>query len=227
MSKRRYSEEEIAAIFERATDLRNAARQLPPGDGLTLAELQEIGREVGIAPEAVARAAQSLTRFEPAAPRKFFGVTIGVGRTVDLERRLTDKEWENLVADLRETFDAAGEVSYDGPFRQWSNGNLKVMLEPTESGHRVRLRTIKGSAREMMTGGAATLGMAGAVSLVLLATGGFAESWPMAALLAVVGLGMFGLSAIRLPGWARLRARQMEAVAERLALTTESSASDR
>jgi len=31
----------------------------------------------------------------------------GVGRTVDLERRLTDAEWDQLVVDLRETFDAA------------------------------------------------------------------------------------------------------------------------
>lgn len=223
MSERRYTEEEVAAIFERATEIRkDARRRLPPGDGLTLAELQEIGREVGIAPEVVSEAARALSKPEPATPRRFLGVRIGVGRTVDLDRRLTDQEWEGLVADLRETFDAAGKVSYEGPFRQWSNGNLKVMLEPTGTGHRVRFRTVKGSAREMMTAGAATLGMAGVVALTMIGSGRFGESWPAAAFLAAVGLGMFGISALRLPGWARLRARQMELVAERLALTTES-----
>jgi hypothetical protein len=34
-----------------------------------------------------------------------------------------------------------------------------------------------------------------------------------------MGLGMFGFGALQLPGWARLRRRQMDEVASRLALT--------
>jgi hypothetical protein len=227
MSDRRYSEEEVAAIFERAAEEQQAARRrLPPGEGMTLVELQGIGREVGIAPESVAWAARSLDRSDPPPTRTFLGLPIGVGRSVDLDRRLSDPEWERLVADLRETFDAAGTVSYDGPFRQWSNGNLKVMLEPTETGHRVRLRTVKGGARELINGGLASLGLAGAVVLALLGSGQLAEAWPVTALLGLVGLGMFGAGALRLPGWARLRARQMEAVISRLELETEAARSD-
>ena len=33
------------------------------------------------------------------------GTTVGVGRYVDLPRRLTEEEWNQLVVDLRMTFD--------------------------------------------------------------------------------------------------------------------------
>jgi hypothetical protein len=39
----------------------------------------------------------------------------------------------------------------------------------------------------------------------------------------VAGAAMFTIGAARLPGWARIRRRQMEGVAARLALATESS----
>ena len=58
MTEPRYNEEEVAAIFERAAEAQQTARRhLPPGEGMTLADLQEIGREVGIPPELVAQAA--------------------------------------------------------------------------------------------------------------------------------------------------------------------------
>jgi hypothetical protein len=61
MSDRRYDDEETAAIFLTAAENPQAAPlHLPSNEGLTLADLQEIGREVGISPEAVAQAAQAL-----------------------------------------------------------------------------------------------------------------------------------------------------------------------
>jgi hypothetical protein len=42
-----------------------------------------------------------------------------------------------------------------------------------------------------------------------------------------MGLGMFGFGALRLPGWASLRRRQMEGVAARLALAEGPAAPDR
>ncbi len=160
----RYSEEDVAAIFQRAAEAQQSApRQLTVGDGMTLAELQEVGREVGIPPELVAQAARSLDQLARSSSQTFLGLPIGVGRSVKLGRELTESEWEQLVVDLRETFDARGTVRYDGPFRQWTNGNLQALLEPTPTGHRLRLRTMKGDARGLMTAGLGFLGVAGAV----------------------------------------------------------------
>jgi hypothetical protein len=223
MNERRYSEDEVAAIFEQAAQAQQTARrQIPPGEGMTLADLQEIGRDVGIPSELVAQAARSMDQAGRPASRRFFGLPIGVARTIDLNRQLSDEEWEHLVVDLRETFDARGTVRYDGPFRQWTNGNLQALLEPTASGHRVRLRTVKGDARAQMTAGLSMLGVTAAILIAFGVTGQFAEAWPVTGFLSAIGLGMFGIGAIRLPGWARLRSRQMEAIAGRLALAVKS-----
>src|SRR5918995_656465 len=93
MDERRFNDDEVAAIFAKATDVKTTTRQrnLQPSDGLTLAELQEIGREVGIAPDRVAQAAASIDRVGTATSRRFLVLPLGVGRTVELDRRLSDE----------------------------------------------------------------------------------------------------------------------------------------
>ena len=139
MTNRRFNEAEVAEIFERASELQHTgSRQIPPSEGMTLSQLQEIGREVGISPE-------SLT--------------------------------------------LAG------------------------------LRTVKGDARGLMTGGLAMLGFAVTTGIVVVAQGAFDDTGMIMALttLATMGAGMFGVSSLRLPGWARLRKEQMEGVLARAA----------
>jgi hypothetical protein len=229
MTERRYNEDEVAAIFERAAEAQQSVRrQLPPGEGMTLADLQEIGREVGIPAELVAQAARSMDRGGQPASRSFIGLPIGVGLTVDLDRPLSDEEWERLVVDLRETFDARGSVRYDGPFRQWTNGNLQALLEPTPTGHRVRLQTVKGDSRALMTGGVGMLGVAAATLAAVAVASGLGDTGALTGVgfLSLMGLGMFSIGALRLPRWAQLRRRQMEGVAARLALAAESQSPD-
>ena len=217
MTERRFSEDEVAAIFERAAQAPSTGqRQLPSGEGMTLAQLQEIGREVGIAPESIAHAARSLQVAGQPTSRRFLGLPIGVGHTVDLGRRLSDDEWERFVVDLRETFDARGRVKQEGSLRHWSNGNLQALLEPTETGHRIRLRTMHGGSRALMTGGLVMMALSG-VAVLIGATGGNAGAIDSPGLVALMGAGMFGYSALRLPGWARIRRRQMEELSARIA----------
>lgn len=218
MTQRRFDEAEVAAIFRQAAEAQHTRQQqLPAGEGLTLAELQEIGGEVGISSELIRQAATSMEKGGVPTSRTFFGLPIGVGRTIELGRRLTDEEWERLVVDLRETFDARGTVRQDGSLRQWTNGNLQALLEPTETGHRVRLRTVKGDARGMMIGGVSMFG-AGAVSLLAAVFQGTVDAGMLSSLgfLATMGAGMFGAGALRLPGWARARRQQMQEIAHRL-----------
>jgi hypothetical protein len=219
MTDRRYGEDEVAAIFQRAAEAQQTARrQLPPGEGMTLAELQAIGREVGIPPELVAQAARSVDAAGSPASRRLLGFPIGVGCTVELDRHLSESEWERLVLDLRETFDARGRVSAQGRFRQWTNGNLQALVEPTPTGDRLRLKTVNGSARSLMNTGLAGIGVAAVVLLVSQLGGWDPGTIRGVTLLASLGAGMFGVGALRLPGWARLRRRQMEGVTTRLAL---------
>ena len=219
MTERRYSDSEIAAIFRAAADgPLLPEREVPREEGLTLTELQAIGREVGIAPEAVAQAAQGLDVRRGAQSRRFLGLPIGVARTVNLNRRLSDEEWERLVVQLREVFNARGVTRTDGSLRQWTNGNLQVLLEPTETGHRLRFGTLHGGASAMIGAGLVALGVAGFVAIITAFGGHVGDAGAGIAFLSLAGLGMIASGALRLPGWARLRGRQMEAIATKVAL---------
>jgi hypothetical protein len=217
MSERRYSDSEIAEIFQRATEAPHPQRSaLVSSEGMTLAELQEIGREAGIAPESVAQAARSLTLSPQPTLRRFLGLPIAVGRSMDLDRKITDAEWEQIVVDLRQTFDARGRVREEGSFRQWTNGNLQALVEPTPTGNRLRLKTLNANARTLMLAGVAMAGV-GAATVVGALAGGTGIALDSAIQIGTIGAALFAVGAIRLPRWARLRQRQMEEVIARVA----------
>ncbi len=214
----------MAAIFRAAAEgPQSPQRAVPAEEGLTLTELQAIGREVGISPAAVAQAAQALDIRRGTASRTFFGLPIGVARTVNLNRRLTDQEWEHLVVQLREVFNARGSTRSDGSLRQWTNGNLQVLLEPTETGHRLRFRTMHGAARASIGAGFAALAMAAAAAMATALRGHLGDAMPGIALVLAMGVGMIVNGALRLPGWARLRGRQMDALAAQIASPPDSA----
>jgi hypothetical protein len=228
MPDRRYNDDEVAAIFAKAAE----GPQSPPlqaarDEGMTLAELQDIGREVGIAPEAVASAAKSLELRPQAAARSLLGMPIGVARTIELHRRLTEGEWEALVVQLREVFDARGSVSSNGSFRQWTNGNLQALLEPTANGHRLRLSTVKGNIGFSMVAGAAMIAVGVTSAFTAAAAGHAGTAAAEAGIFFLLGVGTIVTNAVRLPRWARLRGRQMDAIASRLALETGSESTDK
>jgi len=221
MTDRRYDDDEIAAIFQKAAEgPQSAPLQSGRENGMTLAELQDIGREVGISPEAVASAARSLENRPRAAALSFLGLPIGVERSIVLDRRLTEPEWEQLVVELREVFNARGVVKSDGSFRQWTNGNLQALLEPTPTGHRLRLSTVKGNIRLSMAAGAAMLGVSAIMTAAAVAAGNVGTMLPQIGMMSLLGVGAVGSGVFRLPGWARLRGRQMDEITSRLAAET-------
>ena len=217
MTERRYTQDEVEAIFQRAAEAQQAVPLLRnPDDGMTLGQLQEIGREVGITPDQIRYAASSIERTGHTTKRSLLGLPIGVGRAVDLDRKLTDSEWERLVVDLRDTFDAKGRLKQEGNFKQWSNGNLQVMLEPMGDRHRLRMRTFRANAQAYIAGGAAMV-VAGLALYVSRAAGGAPMDAGKFWMLLLMGGAMFGVGAAMIPAWARERQRQMREIAERVA----------
>ncbi|MEP6508616.1 MAG: hypothetical protein ABJC63_10360 [Gemmatimonadales bacterium] len=219
MAERQFSDEEVAAIFEKASEAESLAT-IAPGKGMTLAALQEIGREAGMSPEAIAQAALSLDLTAKAKPQTLLGLPIAVGQTIEVDRPLSEADWERLVADLRVTFNARGVLRQDGPFRQWTNGNLQALVEPTPTGFRLRLKTFNANARALVTMGAGGIAVAAvtSASLAIAGTAGSSGSVGGVALLGMLGAGMLGLGAIQLPAWARRRKAQMEEIVARAAL---------
>ena len=217
MTERRFSDAEVAQIFERATS-GHALQATRAAEGMTLAELQSIGKEVGIPADEIARAALSLSTGEAKPTRRFLGMTTGVGHTVHLARKLTDEEWERFIVDVRETFNARGTMTSQGSLKQWSNGNLQVLLEPTEAGHRVRFKTVKGDAPGML-GGGLVISAAAVIGEMTAALTGVAHDVGLVAsfgVLGAVGIGAVATTALRLPRWVRTRKAQMEELGARV-----------
>lgn len=214
MEERRFDDDEVAEIFRQAAT--PGSPELPAEGssvGMTLAELQDIGREIGVLPERIAAAAVAIGRSGGAERRKSFGMPISVGRTVELPRAPTDREWDVLVGELREVFDAPGKDSSRGEARRWSNGNLFAVVEPTVAGHRLRLGTRKSDALAYNLTGSVFLLMGLVAMIGMLAAG---QSFEIGAvMLSLVGAGLVGYNAIRLPKWSDERERQMEHIGAR------------
>lgn len=219
MTDRRYDEVETAAIFARASEAApSEPKQLTKREGWTLVELQAIGREAGLAPDEVAAAARAIDRPpQPVAPR-LLGIPIGVGRTVLLDRRMTDPEWERLVVLLRDTFDARGQLRVDGSLRQWTNGNLQVLVEPTAGGDRIRLRTRNASAQSLLTVGVTVISVSALTTAIGLLRGTLGVPGELLEMLpvALMGVGSIVAGWLRLRSWAPTRLQQMDDIAHRL-----------
>ncbi|HSK19034.1 MAG TPA: hypothetical protein VK912_07825 [Longimicrobiales bacterium] len=214
----RFNEEEAAAIFARAAEAEASGhRPASTTGGMTLAELQEIGREAGLQPEAVAQAAESLRRTDTHTPApKFLRLPIGVARTVPLERPLTDEEWGELVMQLRSTFNAGGRVDSAGNFREWRNGNLRVTAAPVAGGYQVDMRTSKGSARSLMTTGGIMAVLSGGLVVVGRLAGGIGPDPDSLTTMFTVGSALFGVGVLQIPIWARRRREEFDRIADRL-----------
>jgi hypothetical protein len=217
-AERRYNEDEVAAILERATAARpSQAAVRASSTGFTLAELQEIGVEAGIAPEEIAAAARSLATQATVPPaRTLLGAPRSVARTVPLSRELADAEWTRLVVALRETFGAEGRIREYGSLRTWRNGNLQVHAEPDGDGYRLRMQTLKGDALpRVLVAVVLTV-----VSLVLFmenTTDGWNQARTMlATAMGLTGIGMIAYVRASLPRWASARGAQMDAIAEKI-----------
>ena len=216
MDERRYEDAEVARIFQAAASPRaSEGRAVAPAGGFSLAELQAIGGEVGIEPERIAEAAAALDVRGVTVPRRtYLGMPVSVSRTVELPRAPTDREWEMLLAELRETFGARGKDRSSGGLRLWTNGNLHAYVEPSETGYRLRLGTTKGGAAQGIQMGMAAL-LVGLLLAVLLFVEVLDEDLSVFLFMPLIGAFLLASNAIRLPGWAREREEQMEYLAAR------------
>lgn len=219
MSKeRRYQNQEIREILELAgSDDLAEPESGPTADGLTASELQAIGREVGLAPARIAQALQEFEGRGELAPRKStLGLPATIGRTVSLTRAPTDSEWELIVAELRTTFGAKGEMSSAGGLREWSNGSLQDFIEPTSTGYRLRLADSREGALVASTlMGGFFLAFALFILLILLGKTDPGARFVVPVFFGLIGTGVIAGVRITLPGWADEREAQMQHITTR------------
>ena len=218
MSKeRRYQEHEVRQILDLAIGPEGApAQSFPAVEGLTLLQLQEVGREVGLPPNRITQAVAAFEGRGESVPR---GTTLGlptsVGTIVALPRSPTDREWELLIAELRTTFGGKGAVTSHGSLREWSNGTLHAFIEPTDTGHRLRLSDSRVGAVGGIALGGFLMAFALLIFVLLLGKDDPGYRFAAPAFFALMGGGLIAGSVLSLPGWAREQERRMEHINRR------------
>jgi len=214
--ERRFQDHEIREILDLAIlQDEGPVQAFPAVDGLTLRELQEVGREVGVSATRVAQAVAAFEGRGLSLPRgTTLGVPTSVGRVIPLSRDPTEREWELLIAELRATFDGKGKVATQGGLREWSNGAVHAFVEPTETGHRLRLI----DSREGAVGGVLIGGFLVAFALLMLVILRVEADlvFALVAFFGLIGGTLIGGTAVVLPRWAREREKQMEYIATRI-----------
>ena len=217
MSKeRKYEEHEVRQILDLAIGPEAPPQTIPAAEGLTLHQLQEVGREVGLPPDRITQAVAVFeARGEPVPRERTFGLPISVGSIVALPRSPSDREWELLIADLRTTFGGKGEVTSQGGLREWSHGTMHAFIEPTETGHRLRLTDSRQAAVAGIAFGGFILALALLIFVVLLGKEDPGFKFAVPAFFSLIGGGMIAGSVLSLPGWAREQEKRMEQINRR------------
>jgi hypothetical protein len=216
-SGRRYEEHEVRKILDLAISRDDApVPAIPSRDGLTLSQLQEIGREVGLPPERISEAVAVYERRGQLLPRKTsFGLPTSVGSSVALPRRPTDHEWERLVAELRTTFGGKGVVTAHGSMREWAHSSFHAFVEPTETGYRLRMTDSRAAALGVgVLFGGFLVAFASVILIALLSKEDPGLRLLIPALFGLGGVGVTTGSAIGLPAWASEQEKRMEHISK-------------
>ncbi len=168
MPERTYSEEEVAALLERAAELHlKSADHADHKAGLTLRELEAIASEAGIDPALLRQAAQELEK----PSRTLLDAPANTSATHLYEERwvpgtLTTDEWEDIVAELRHRYDTdmgtamgmpgygVGKIEQIGRTLEWRHTSMsgvetRVMIRQRGEGMRIRLSRRVGWASSM------------------------------------------------------------------------------
>lgn len=122
--RRRYSEEEVARLLERATELqRDEGSPGTVAGGLTLPELEEIATEAGIDPRYLRRAAVDLD--DGASPRSGWSWFTGAPVTLTFERtvagELRPDAFESVTAVIQQRVGTIGQASVVGRMLTWQS----------------------------------------------------------------------------------------------------------
>jgi len=186
VTDRRYTEEEMALILKRAVE--NQSSNLParsPDQGFTLAEMQEIGAEVGIDAAQITAAAKSL-EYRPNPPtRKVSLARAKFNRWVDVP--VEEKDLQEMMEVIRRNVKKPGEVREVLGGAEWKGktaaGTHQVSIRPEQEGTRIE---VAGTYTESLLGA-----LVGTSPLGALLAGAFANgqgaSVPLVLLVAVVG----------------------------------------
>lgn len=146
-TNRRYTDEEMRALIQRATELQ-AEAGTPDDQDLTLREIEVIAADLGLDPRHLHAAARELSlRPAPALAtrRNLFGAPFRVVHERIAPGPLTDAAWDQILAEIRAEIGGVGRVTQSGPSREWVHaldeglGHIRLSARTSEGGTHLHL----------------------------------------------------------------------------------------
>lgn len=225
----RFSEEEIQKILARAAQRQERADSAHDGPhtGLSLARLQEVAADVGIAPAHVEAAAREVVLHRDKSSGTVAGLPREVRALRSLPGTIKDAQWERMVAEFRKIFKKNGIPSQFGEVREWistseagESSPVVVRIEPDGAGG-MHLSV----QQSIVSVASLALGLGGGFSGVGLLFGilvgmGVLESAAAAFAWFMVALGVLGGGAgwVATLAWSRSQQRAIDQAADRAEL---------
>ena len=143
---RLYSEQEMGALIQRATELQQGSSDAFE-HGLSILEIERIAAELGITPEHLRNAALELENQSHTHDSKgFWGTPFQIDLNRVVEGALTDEQWEEIVLMLRTYTGRAGRTNDIGKTKEWSHfldeglGHTRVSISPREEQSTVKIQ---------------------------------------------------------------------------------------
>ncbi len=144
-ARRSYSEKELRALIQRATELHEAAKG-ESDRSLSLDEIEHIAAELGLPPEYLRTAALELEN-QPRSDKTFslWGGPFVINQARVVDETMTQEQWAQAVMDIRALTGKQGHVDEIGAAREWTHAigegdqginfvKTRIALRP-EDGH--------------------------------------------------------------------------------------------
>jgi hypothetical protein len=216
----RFSDHQVRLILARAAQ--DALARDTHAEGRTLADLEQIAAEAGIPAEAVRRAA-AIVRSGGDAPLEItataLGIPSGMARRLPMGRRIKDRDWSRIVAQLRVLRGARGSLRDDEGLREWRHQGLRVFVQETDDGDVIHL-TARDDHPLELTGIGTLIGGAGvaltALFLLLPADEKARVLWVLGAGIAALGAGFAAWGVLALRDWSNAHRRLIDRIAQEL-----------
>lgn len=142
-SSRRYSEGEIGALIQRATELHEASGSHE--FDLSMEEVERIAADLGIPARFVrAAAVEKATGQHTVRKNSLFGSPFRLRVAELLESEIDDEAWADMVLELRRSVSVSGKTEEIGSMKEW-NSVFEDLGKPL-SGTQVRVRTKDGQS---------------------------------------------------------------------------------
>jgi len=225
-----YTEKEIKELLERTAQLQSQSKETSkPSTGLTLTELESIAEESGLDPSLLQRAALEMS-VDPANT----GFEVQTSTHVNAQRlvsgELSDEEWDEIVFELREVYDASMEMTDMGSYGQgtatkvgrnyeWRHTSLsgihtRISIRPYKGGTKIDLKQRVGLASSMVESWVYAAVLAFLVGSV---TGALSSALPVAVAAVMVTLAMaVPLIHAADKNWRKKKLKKLNEVADRI-----------